>query len=267
MLGGLKLGFIGAGNMAAAILNGVLERGLVAPGAVWLSNRSPEKLAPFAARGVHTTLDNRDVVREAELVVLAVKPQMLPEVLPGVADLMGGKCAVSIAAGRSSQWLGAQLPRAQIVRAMPNTPLMVGAGATAVARAPGVPEDRFQAVLDLFACAGIVEVIDENQMDDIINVNGSTPAFFFRMADSLVRRAADMGIDRGVALRLAAKTMEGAGRLLLETAKEPADLERQVCSPGGTTLAALSAFDELDFDGLLREAMDRCSRRSRELGQ
>lgn len=263
----ITLGLIGAGNMASAILNGVLGRGMFSPASVWLSDPGGEKLTGFAARGVHTTFDNREAARCADVLVLAIKPQMFDDVLPELAGLTAGKCVVSIAAGISAAYLRERLPGALIVRAMPNTPLLAGVGATAVARAPELPGALFQTVLDLFSSAGLVEVIDEDQMDDIINVNGSTPAFFFRMAGSLVTRAAEVGIDPAVALRLAAKTMEGSARLLLETGKTPEELTRMVCSPGGTTLAALTAFDEMDFDGLLREAMARCTARSRELGR
>lgn len=262
----LVLGFVGAGNMASAILNGVLVKELLPADRVWLSNRHAEKMEPFRVRGVHTTTDNRQVARQADLIVLAIKPQMFDGVLPELADLAAGKCVVSIAAGISAACLQKALPGAHIVRAMPNTPLMVGVGATAVAWAD-VPEDLFQTVLDLFAAAGEVAVIDECQMDDIINVNGSSPAWFFRMAEIMVRRAQAAGIAPDTALRLTAKTMEGSARLLLETGKPPEELRRQVCSPGGTTLASLSAFDELDFDGLMTEAMRRCTQRSKELGK
>ena len=261
------LGFIGAGNMNGAILRGVLGQGLVTPDRVWLSNRHPEKLEPFAAEGVHTTTDNTQVAAQADLIVLGVKPQMFPDVLPELAGLTAGKCVVSIAAGISSEALRRALPGALVVRAMPNTPLMVGVGATAVARAENVPAELFQTVLDLFSAAGAVAVIEEGQMDDIINVNGSSPAWFFRMADVMVRRAVSVGIDAQTALTLTAKTMEGSARLLLESGKTPEELCRQVCSPGGTTLASLSAFEDRDFDGLMLDAMDRCTRRSKELGK
>ena len=261
------LGFIGAGNMNGAILRGVLGQGLVTPDRVWLSNRHPEKLEPFAAEGVHTTTDNTQVAAQADLIVLGVKPQMFPDVLPELAGLTAGKCVVSIAAGISSEALRRALPGALVVRAMPNTPLMVGVGATAVARAENMPAELFQTVLDLFSAAGAVAVIEEDQMDDIINVNGSSPAWFFRMADVMVRRAVSVGIDAKTALTLTAKTMEGSARLLLESGKTPEELCRQVCSPGVTTLASLSAFEDRDFDGLMLDAMDRCTRRSKELGK
>lgn len=263
----MVLGFIGAGNMNGAILHGVLRQKRAEPDQIWLSNRHPEKLESFASEGVHTTTDNTRVAALADLIILGVKPQMFPDVLPELAGRTAGKCVVSIAAGISSASLRKALPGALIIRAMPNTPLMVGVGATAVARAEDVPADLFQTVLDLFSAAGSVAVIDESQMDDIINVNGSSPAWFFRMADVMVRRAVSVGIDAQTALTLAAKTMEGSARLLLESGKSPEELCRQVCSPGGTTLASLSAFEDRDFDGLMLDAMDRCTRRSKELGK
>ena len=174
----MVLGFVGAGNMNGAILRGVLKCGMVTPNQIWLSNRHEEKLGPFAAEGVHTTTDNRKVAERADLIVLGVKPQMFQDVLPELADLTMGKCVVSIAAGISSETLRKALPGALVVRAMPNTPLMIGVGATAVAKAEGVPDKLFQVVTGLFSAAGAVAVIEEGQMDDIINVNGSSPAWF-----------------------------------------------------------------------------------------
>ena len=262
-----SLGFIGAGNMNTAILQGVLRAGAIPREQIWLSNRHKEKLEPFSGTGIHTTLDNREVVLHTDVVVIGVKPQMFGDVLPGIAPLAAGKCIVSIAAGISSAALREALPGATVVRAMPNTPLMVGCGATAVARSEGVGDGLLQAVAELFRASGEVAVIEERDMDDIINVNGSSPAWFFRMADVMVRRAVSAGIDRDVALRLTAKTMEGSARLLLESGKSPEELCRQVCSPGGTTLASLSAFEDRDFDGLMLDAMERCTKRSKELGQ
>lgn len=263
----MVLGFIGAGNMNGAILSGVLKQGIVMPDKVWLSNRHQEKLLPFAVRGVHTTMDNTQVAIQADLIVVGVKPRMFPDVLPELAAHTVGKCVVSIAAGISTDTLRKALPGAMVVRAMPNIPLTVGVGATAVARSAEVPDTLFQSVQELFSAAGAVAVIKEDQMDDIINVNGSSPAWFFRMADVMVRRAIAVGIDSETALTLTAKTMEGSARLLLESGKTPEELCRQVCSPGGTTLASLSAFEEYDFDGLMLEAMDRCTKRSKELGK
>lgn len=263
----LVLGFIGAGNMNTAILSGVLRKQMFPPERIWLSNRHAEKLSAFSKLGIRTTTDNRAVARNADILILGVKPQMFGDVLPELKDLVSEKCVISIAAGISVSYLKAKLPGAHIIRAMPNTPLMLGVGATAVARAEDVAPELFQTVLELFRAAGVVAVIEESQMDDIINVNGSSPAWFFRLADIMVKRAVSVGIDADTALRLTAATMEGAARMLAESGKTPEELCRQVCSPGGTTLASLSVFEERDFDGLMLDAMDRCTKRSKELGK
>lgn len=261
------LGFIGAGNMNQAILNGVLGQGMVQANHIWISNPHIEKLVIFESKGIHITTSNQEVAVNADIIILGIKPQMFVNVLHELAGITDGKCVVSIAAGISSAYLQKHLPGTQIIRAMPNTPLMIGVGATAIAKTDDVAAETFQTVMDLFVSAGIVAEISESQMDDIINVNGSSPAWFFRMADIMVQRAISAGIDADTALSFTAKTMEGSARLLLESGKSPKELCKQVCSPGGTTLASLSAFEDLNFDGLMLEAMDRCTKRSKELGK
>ena len=264
---GMKLGFIGAGNMATAILDGVVSKDLAWPEGIYISNPHPEKLEYPKSLGVHTTQDNAQVAAAADLIILAVKPQKFEEVLPGIAEHVAGKCVVSIAAGISTDYLKSRLPGAHVVRVMPNTPLQLGMGATAIAQAPDVPEFYFRAVCDIFAAAGLTAVIPESQMDAVIPVSGSSPAFFFRMAAAMTRWAGEQGMDEDLALQLCAATMAGAAEMLLSSGKSAQALTNQVCSPGGTTLAALTAFDERDFEGLISDAMTRCAQRSKELGK
>ena len=261
------LGFIGAGNMVSAILAGVLKKEMVRPDRVWLSNRSAEKLVPWQTVGVHTTLDNVEVAQNAQMIVLGVKPQMFGDVVPQLAPYAAGKCVVSIAAGISSAYLKERLPGALVVRAMPNTPMKLGKGATVLAQAPDVPDDVFFTVRSLFDAAGSTAVIPEEQMDDFIAVSGSSPAFFFRMAAAMVDAAVRTGIDPDLALSMAAQTMAGSAAMLLESGLTAQELTRQVCSPGGTTLAALTAFDDYHFEELIAQAAQRCAQRSRELGK
>lgn len=263
----MTLGFIGAGNMVSAILSGVLAQGLAGPEAVWLSNRSADKLEPWREKGVHVTLDNAIVAQNAQVIILGVKPQVFEAVMSQIAPLVSGKCVVSIAAGISSVYLKERLPGAMVVRVMPNTPMKLGKGATAVAQAPGVPEAVFAYVCSLFEAAGGIAVIPEKQMDDFIAVNGSSPAFFFRMAAAMVEAARVAGIDPDLALSMAAQTMAGSAAMLLETGQTAQELTRQVCSPGGTTLAALTAFDDYRFEEMIAQAAARCAQRSRELGR
>jgi pyrroline-5-carboxylate reductase len=263
----LRLGVIGAGNMATAILDGIIAQKLFSPERVTVSNPHADKLEHPKALGISVTCDNRVVAETADLILLGVKPQKLDEVLDGIADCCAGKGVISIAAGISTDHIRTRLPGALVIRAMPNTPLQLGLGATAVAQAPDVPEGLFQAACEIFAAVGCVSVIPESQMDTVVPVNGSSPAFFFRMVDVMTRWASGQGMDPRAALELCAVTMKGAAEMLLRSGKTADELVRQVCSPGGTTLAALSAFDEHDFDGLLADAMDRCVRRSQELGK
>lgn len=261
------IGFIGAGNMVSAILTGVLRKGLTTPDRVWLSNRSAEKLESWSEHGVHTTQDNVILAQSADLIVLGVKPQVFETVLPQIAPYAAGKCIVSIAAGISTSYLKERLPGAMVVRAMPNTPMKLGRGATVLAQAPEVPGELFALVRSFFDAAGTTAVIPESQMDDSISLNGSSPAFFFRMAAAMVATAQEAGIDPGLALSMVAQTMSGSAAMLLESGQSAQALTQQVCSPGGTTLAALTAFDEFHFEEMLRQAALRCAQRSRELGK
>lgn len=264
---GMTIGFIGAGNMVSAILAGVLQKGLTAPDQVWLSNRSEEKLEPWKKRGIHVTQDNVILAQKADLIVLGVKPQVFETVLPQLSPYAAGKCVVSIAAGISTSYIKERLPGAMVVRAMPNTPMKLGRGATVLAQAPEVPEELFALVRSLFDAVGITAVVPESQMDDVIALNGSSPAFFFRMAAAMVAAAQENGIDPDLALSMVAQTMSGSAAMLLESGQSAQDLTQQVCSPGGTTLAALTAFDDFHFEEMLRQAALRCAQRSRELGK
>lgn len=263
----MVLGFIGAGNMAMAILDGVINKEIFPPSNIIVSNPHIEKLAHPQSLGVRVTTDNSEVARIADMIVLAVKPQMFDLVLSEIKKDISGKCLISIAAGITSDWIHSRVPGVQVVRVMPNTPLQLGVGATAIAGAPEIPDELFRIVYNIFASAGTVSVIPEEQMDIIIPVNGSSPAFFFRMIDVMVNWAVDQGIDREVALEMSVFAMKGSADMLLSSGKSPTELVRQVCSPGGTTLAALTAFDERRFDDLMADAMTRCAVRSKELSQ
>lgn len=264
----MRMGFMGAGNMAGAILDAVLSGGVFEADSLWAYDPDGEKLAAFSRRGVHLAKSGGDLADRCELILLAVKPQVMPAVLEELRPHAHGKLFVSIAAGISASFLKGGLgDQARVVRVMPNTPLMVGCGATAVAEAPQVPGELFKKVVDIFSAAGAVRVIPESLMNEVIAVNGSSPAFFFYMAELMERAAVEQGIPPETAHTLLAKTMEGSARMLLESGRPPEELRRQVSSPGGTTLAALTAFDDFDFQGLLREAMVRCLRRAEELGR
>lgn len=266
-MGGFMLGVIGVGNMGSAILQGALRADVMSPDQVWISNPHPEKMTPFGDAGVHTTVSNLEVVNNVDILLLAVKPQRISDVLEEIRPCVTGKCVVSIAAGISRDWLRQQLPGAHIICIMPNTPLMLGCGASAMTERGDVPEEQYAFVRRIFSAAGLVAVLPAEQINEIIPVSGSSPAFFFRMASLMVQAAERRGVDPDTALMLAAKTMEGAAVMLQKSGKTAQELERQVCSPGGTTLAGLTAFDDLGFDEMIEQAFDRCIRRAYELGK
>lgn len=264
---GYRIGFIGAGNMASAILNGALRRCVVLPENVYLSNPHMEKMHSFQGRGVNVTISNTEVADSAGILVLAVKPQKFDEVLPELAGHVEGKCVVSIAAGISTEYIKQRLPGAHVIRAMPNTPLLIGKGMTALAKAPEVPAAYFDAVTELFGAAGETVLVEEDQINAVIALSGSSPAYFFRFADTMVEEGVKLGLLPEVALKLTASAMEGAAGMLLQSGKTARELTRQVCSPGGTTLAALTAFDDGDMEGMIARAMERCVKRAEELGK
>lgn len=266
ILNGYKLGFIGAGNMASAIVGGILAKGLIPPEDIMMADPMADKLEHLKRIGVQVTSDNKTAARRSDFLILAVKPQVYDAVLDDLTDCVGGKCIVSIAPGISTGYLKKHFSGAHVVRVMPNTPLLIGMGATAIAQAD-IPSEQFEFVKRIFTAAGEAVVIPEAQMNEVVAVSGSSPAYFFRMADAMVTEAQRQGIDPDVALLLAARTMEGSARMLLQSGKTAKELTKQVCSPGGTTLAALSAFDDLGFEGLIAEAMKRCTARSFELGK
>lgn len=261
------LGVIGAGNMGRAILQGALDVGVVAPSHVWLANPHIGKITPFGEKGVHITASNLEVVRNVDILLISVKPQIISTVVAEICPEISGKCVISIAAGISRSWLEQQLPGARVICVMPNTPLMLGCGASAVTERGDVPEAQYQFALRIFSAAGLAVQLQAEKMNEIIPVSGSSPAFFFRMINCMVHAAQQNGIEPDLALKMASKTMEGSARMLLESGMTAEELERQVCSPGGTTLAGLTAFDEFGFDRMIDLAFKRCIERAYELGK
>jgi pyrroline-5-carboxylate reductase len=263
----LSLGVVGAGHMSYAIITGVMKRDIFPPERITVFGIEPEMLNAHKALGVEIAKDNCSLVSSSDLIILAVKPQTVEAVMKEINPCLEGKCLVSIAAGVSRDFLRRFAPAAYIVRVMPNTPLLVGYGASAVTPRGEIPENLYQAAVSIFSAAGEVAFVDDEHMNAIIGVNGSSPAYFFRMANAMVNSAVKQGIDPDVALRLTARTMEGAAQMLLHSGKTAQELTDMVCSPGGTTIAALTAFDEMGFDRMIDEAMLRCTKRAGEIGK
>ncbi|MFO7326238.1 MAG: pyrroline-5-carboxylate reductase [Pseudomonadota bacterium] len=265
-----RIAFVGGGNMARALLGGLLARG-TDPERIAVSAPSDATRAALARQyGINVSADNRAAVAGARIVVLAVKPQIMEEVVrPLAAELqLSRPLVISVAAGiriaELSKWVGEGVP---VVRAMPNRPALIGAGATGLYAGPEVGDTERAQAEQLLAATGLaVWVENEEQMDLVTALSGSGPAYFFRLAELMAEAAAAEGLDPGVARRLAAQTLAGAGRMVAaESSPDIAAMRAAVTSKGGTTAAALARFDELKFGETVREAVRAAAARSREL--
>lgn len=264
-----KLAFIGGGNMAEALIKGVLAAGGTQKKDVTVAD-------PLEARrtylsdtyGVTVAEKNQQALKGANLVILAVKPQVIDAVLKEIQDdVADGQVVVSIAAGVGIERIHSHLyADSKIVRAMPNAPSMVGEGACAIAPGPGVTPEELEQVRGLFAAAGSVVVVAEEQMDAVTALSGSGPAYVFTMIEALADGGVKMGLPRESATTLAVQTVLGAARMVQDTGTHPGKLKDMVTSPGGTTSAGLHVLENAGLRGALIGAVEAAAKRARELG-
>jgi len=264
-----KIGFVGGGNMAEAILKGLIERGHD-PLNLMVSEPVAARRDELAQRfRVVVCDDNAEVVGRSEVVVLAIKPQMVETVLPGIAAGFGSdKILVSILAGTATATLESYFKTpAKVVRVMPNTPALVGVGAAAVCPGANASASDLAIVEEIFSSVGSVVRVREEQMDAVTAVSGSGPAYIFTVIEAMVEGGVQEGLDRQTALDLALQTVIGSARLVAESGEAPMALRAKVCSPGGTTLAAIEKLEEGKFAETLVRGVRRAAERSRELGK
>jgi len=268
MMAGGTIGFIGGGNMAEALVKGLLK-GAFPPEKIMVSEPGEERRRLLADRyRVGLTTENLELVRQCDLIVLAVKPQIVDEVLEGVGGAFtDAKLLISILAGVDSGSLEAHFDGSpRVVRTMPNTPALVGAGATALCAGRYATNDDVTAARHLFEAVGIVHEVSEKQMDAVTGLSGSGPAYIFTVIEALADGGVKEGLPRLVASSLALQTVLGAARLVDESREHPAVLRDRVCSPGGTTIAAVQVLEEKGLRAALMGAVAAAARRSRELG-
>ena len=262
------LGLIGGGRMAEALISGVLTARLFEPEQICVADPDVTRQDHLKRHyRVRVGLVNDEVVRASDIVMLAVKPQVLADVLRGVGTGIGHRLVVSVAAGvpigRLQEFLGSQT---SIIRAMPNTPAMVGAGMTALAVGPGVGPEAVARVQQIFNAVGKVVVLEERLMDAVTGLSGSGPAYIFLAIEAMADGGVKMGLPRETASMLAAQTVLGAARMVLESGQHPARLKDQVASPGGTTIAGLHRLEQGGLRAVLMDAVEAATRRSQELG-
>lgn len=264
------LGMIGCGNMAQAMLKGILTKGLYESSQVIVSRRNIEALQQIEKElSVRTTTDNAEVARQADVLILAVKPAQFAEVIPEIRDVVKEDILIiSIAAGKTIADIEALFGRTvKVVRTMPNTPALVLAGATGMCFNSQVTEQEKGQAVALFESFGIVAVVPEKMIDTVIGVSGSSPAYVFMMIEAMADAAVADGMPRGQAYELAAQAVMGSAKMVLETGRHPGDLKDMVCSPGGTTIEAVRVLEERGFRSALIEGQMACVKKAGQMSK
>ncbi len=270
MIANLRFAFIGGGNMAEALLKGLLIGLQVAPDHITATDVVPERLTYLETTyKIGTSMDNAQAVRDHDVMILAVKPQTIPEVTRVMAPAMTrDKLVISIAAGITlqtlEQGLGADM---RMVRVMPNTPALVLAGAAGIAPGPAATPQDTEVVECIFNAVGRAVVVNEGLMDAVTGLSGSGPAYVFAFIEALSDGGVMMGLTRPMATQLAAQTVLGAAQLVLETGKHPGELKDMVTSPAGTTIMGMQALESGGLRGLMMDVVRRATERSVELGR
>ena len=270
MLDRATIGVLGAGNMGEALIGGLLKACIVEPRQVIASRRSEVALAWLRDQwGIRTTRDNCELVREADIVLLAVKPQVIREVLEGLSDcFQEGQVVISIAAGISTAFIesfvGRNIP---VIRAMPNTPALVGEAISPFCLGRhGSPEQALVAS-QILSAVGVTVQVDEAMMDAVTALSGTGPAYLFYLLEGLIEAGQAVGLPETLSRALVRQTAYGAAKLVVEPARSPRQLRAQVTSPQGTTHAAMTWLDHVNFQQHLQEAVRKARDRAEELGR
>lgn len=260
-----KIGFIGAGNMAFALAGGIARAFPSIPMTGF--DISHDRLQLFEEKMplFERSTANADMADACDLIFLAIKPQILPQVLPEMESYTG--TILSIAAGIPLKTLTQGLPRAKVVRVMPNTPCLVGQMAAGCTFSSIFPEEEKAAVLEILSTSGVVEEVPEEMMDTVTALSGSGPAFWARLFESFIEAAEDSGLPANTARRLCLQTARGTATLLEEKGMTPEELINQVSSPGGTTLAGRSVLESSPMKDIIKKTLKAAEKRSKELGE
>ena len=257
----MKLGFIGTGNMASAIMGGIIKNNVIpAEEIIGADLFAPGRERVQKEYGINVTADNKEVAQKAETIILSVKPQFYESVIADIKDVVTDKqIIITIAPGKTLAWLAEQFGKdVKIVRTMPNTPAMVGEGMTAATPNEHVTKEELDYACKILSAFGKVEVVTEHMMDAVVAVSGSSPAYVFMFIEAMADAAVEQGMPRAQAYKFAAQAVMGSAKMVLETGKHPGELKDMVCSPAGTTIKAVRVLEKEGLRSAVIEAMDAC---------
>ena len=273
MLKDKKIAFIGSGNMAEALISSLIDSSVFNPHDILCSDISKKRLEHVHNNyNIHTSSDNLDVAQKADIIILSVKPQIILKVLDQISETIdNSKLIISIAAGISLDIIQKILSKEsaktfRLIRAMPNTPALVQAGATALARGEHASENDLKAAFEIFSAVGKAVEINEDLMDAVTGLSGSGPAYVFFIIDALVDAGVKVGLPKDISVTLSVQTVLGAAKLASESGDPPAKLKDMVTSPGGTTIAGINSLEEGNLKAVLMNAVEAATQKSRELG-
>lgn len=264
-----RIGFIGLGNMAEAMIGGMLKKGLAAPEHVIGSSRTGETASKIREKYKITTVtDNKKAAEASDILFLAVKPQILSQVIEEIRNFARKDAlVVSIAAGKTLADLKSAFgePGRKLIRCMPNTPALVLEGCTGVCAGEGVSEEELDTVVRLLESFGTASVVPERLLDVVVGISGSSPAYVFLFLEAMADEAVAAGMPRKQAYEFAAQAVLGSARLALETGRHPGELKDMVCSPGGTTIEAVKTLERRGFRAAVIDAVEACIEKSKAL--
>ena len=263
-----RLGFIGGGKAAQVLAKGLLSAGVIKPDEIFASAPSERDLSQFQLMGCNVTNDNKTVMKESNLIFLAIKAKVFPEVLKEISPVLTRNHLVaSIAAGVTLDFMQRSLPgRSRSVRLMLNTPVQFREGVTAVTFGKFATDEDYALMHQLMSSVGYCFDVDEELMDVMTALTGGGPAYVYLAIEALADGAVRVGLNRQEAMKLAAKTAAGAARMVLESGQHPGELKDAVCSAGGSTIAGIQALEESGFRGSLIKAVYEATKRAKELG-
>lgn len=264
----MKIGFIGLGNMASAMIGGILKKNLYSAENLMGSDKSEAMVQTAAERfGIHTTMDNLEVAKNADVLILAVKPQFFQEVIGEIKEEVSEeKLIISIAPGKTMEWIMEQFGKElKLVRCMPNTPALVGEGCTGFCCHRLVSEEEQKLARGILESFGKAYPVPEHLMDTVVGVSGSSPAYVFLFIEAMADEAVAEGMPRALAYEFAAQAVLGSARMVLETGKHPGELKDMVCSPAGTTIQAVKVLEEKGFRASVMDAVEACIEKSRSM--